>query len=124
MAVEVVLITPLLVMFMLLVVAFGRYVWLRAQIESSARDAVRAAALERDAASGETAADEMAQSQLGDRVCSMATLTARDYEPGATITYTVRCTVFFDELGLIGLPGSDEIEFSSDAPLDRFRRSG
>jgi Flp pilus assembly protein TadG len=123
MAVEVVLMAPVLVMFMLLVVAFGRYVWLRGQIESAARDAVRAATFERSAGEAEAAADAMAEQQLEGRSCSQAALSGV-FEAGGTIRYTLTCNVSYAELGLIGLPAGDDVTVSSDAPLDQFRRTG
>jgi Flp pilus assembly protein TadG len=123
MAVELVIMTPILVMFMLLVVAFGRYVWIRGQIEAAARDAVRAAAFERSAGDAETAADDMAQAQLENRTCSQAALSGA-FVAGGTIRYTLTCHVSYAELGLIGLPAGDDVTVSSDAPLDQFRRTG
>jgi Flp pilus assembly protein TadG len=123
MAVELVVMTPVLVMFMLLVVAFGRYVWIRGQIESAARDAVRAAAFERSAGDAEAAADDMAQAQLEGRSCSEAQLSGA-FVAGGTIRYTLTCQVSYAELGLIGLPSGDDVTVSSDAPLDQFRRTG
>jgi Flp pilus assembly protein TadG len=123
MAVELVIMTPVLVMFMLLVVAFGRYVWIRGQIEAAARDAVRAAAFERSAGDAEAAADDMAQAQLEGRSCSEGALSGA-FVAGGTIKYTLTCHVSYDELGLIGLPDGDDVTVSSDAPLDQFRRTG
>jgi len=122
MAVEVVLMTPILVMFMLFVVALGRMVWVRGQIESATRDAVRAATLERNIDDALREANEVADLQTQNRDCDSRAITG-NFQPGGTITYTMRCEVSFDELGLIGLPGSDTITFSSDAPLDQFRRT-
>ena len=33
------------------------------------------------------------------------------------------CHIHYEDLGLVGLPGSTAVTFSSDAPLDEFRRT-
>ncbi|MFN0284864.1 MAG: TadE/TadG family type IV pilus assembly protein, partial [Kineosporiaceae bacterium] len=65
MAVEVVILTPVLVAFILLVVAFGRYVTARGDVEAVARDAVRAASLERTAGQARAAANAAVAAGLG-----------------------------------------------------------
>jgi hypothetical protein len=123
MAVEIVIMAPVLVAFMLFVVALGRMVWIRGELESAARDAVRAASLERNAAAGENAADAVVDQQVGGTTeCPVGELSG-DFAAGGTITYSMVCIVDFEDLGLIGLPGSTEFTFSSDAPLDEFRRT-
>ena len=92
------------------------------QIESATRDAVRSASLERSQGAGLDAANDVADAQTNNRDCFDQNLTG-GFAPGATITYTMTCKISFDELGLIGLPGDTEVTFSSDAPLDQFRRS-
>jgi Flp pilus assembly protein TadG len=122
MAVEVVLMTPVLVLFMLFVVALGRMVWIRGEIEAASRDAVRAAALERSAGVAEGVAIDTAQSQLDNATCRDYGLTG-DFAAGQTITFTMTCRVSYESLGLLGLPGGTDVTFSSDAPLDEFRRT-
>ncbi|WP_200829752.1 TadE/TadG family type IV pilus assembly protein, partial [Cellulomonas algicola] len=56
MAVEVVVLIPVLLLVALLVVAAGRYASAEGEAEAIARDAVRAATLERDGASALAAA--------------------------------------------------------------------
>lgn len=122
MAVEVVLMIPVLVAFLLLVVAGGRLVWTRGEVEAASRDAVRAASLERSRSDAYAAVRTVAGAQLGDRAgCRPPDLT---WAPaGGVITVTLSCDVSFDGLGLIGLPGSTTVESTSAAPLDVFRRS-
>ena len=66
MAVEVVILTPVLMMFVMLIAAGGRYVAVQGDIQATARDAVRAASLERDASSAHAAASTVMQQSLDD----------------------------------------------------------
>ena len=66
MAVEVVILTPVLMMFVMLIAAGGRYVAVQGDIQATARDAVRAASLERSAAEAHAAASSVMQQSLDD----------------------------------------------------------
>jgi Flp pilus assembly protein TadG len=123
MAVELVLLAPVFVMFVLLVVAGGRYVTVRGDIEAAARDAARAASYERDPGSALDAARAVAGSSTrSDASCAPAAMTG-DFAPGGTITVRLDCEVDLSGLGLIGLSGSTGIEARSSAPLDYYRRT-
>ena len=121
MAVEVVLMAPVMMAFIVLVVAGGRYVGVRGDIEAAARDAVRAASMEDNADAGEAVANEIAAASLQhlDR-CQPAALGGQ-FAPGGTITVTVTCDVSYDGLGLIGLPGAATLTATSSAPIDTYR---
>jgi Flp pilus assembly protein TadG len=124
MAVEIVLLAPVMMAFILLVVACGRYVGLRGDIEAASRDAVRAASLERSASDAEAAANDVAAASLRNpELCEPVQLTG-EFVAGGTITVTVKCDVSYAGLGLIGLPGSRQLSASSSAPLDTYRRTG
>jgi len=123
MAVEVVILTPVLVAFILLVVAFGRYVTARGDVEAVARDAVRAASLERTSGQARAAANAAVAAGLGRGGCSPAALTGA-FVAGGTITVEVECAVPLADLGLVGVPGSVTVTGSSSAPLDVYRRTG
>lgn len=124
MAVEVVILIPVLFMFTMLVVAFGRFVDTRGEIEALARDAVRAASLQRDAASGQAAADAVAQRALPQTISCQPVRVEGAFLPGSVITTRLDCEVSLSGLGLIGLPGSVDVDAASHAPLDTLRRSG
>jgi Flp pilus assembly protein TadG len=124
MSVEIVLLTPLLAAFLLLVVAFGRYVAVRGEVEAASRDAVRAASLERDLGSARAAATATANASLGGRwTCETIGLTG-DFVAGGTIETELSCRVPVDDLGLLGLPGTVTVTATSSAPLDIYRRTG
>jgi Flp pilus assembly protein TadG len=124
MAVELVLLTPLLVAFTLLVVAFGRYVAVRGEVESLSRDAVREASLQRDSADARTAATVTVDAARKPQRTCTAPVLGGAFVPGGTITVTLTCEVSYAGLGLIGLPGAATVQVTSAAPLDTFRRAG
>ena len=124
MAVEVVFMIPILVLFMLLVVAGGRYVSVRADMEAAARDAARAASLERSSGAARTAANASASAALeGFASCRMGGFDP-DFRPGGSVTVTIDCDVPNKGLGLLGLHGSLDMSATGSAPLDTYRRTG
>jgi Flp pilus assembly protein TadG len=123
MAVEVVLMIPILLLFMLLVVAGGSYVSVRADMEAAARDAARAASLERSSIAARSAATASVSSALdGFASCRMGDF-ASDFRPGGAVTVTIDCKVPNDGLGLIGLHGTLDMSATGSAPLDTYRRT-
>lgn len=126
MSVEVVLMVPILVMFTLLVLAGGRYVAVRADIDAAARDAARAASFERSKPAALAAALDAANASDVDDSFSTCAVEDIDgsFEAGGVINVTVRCTVSNRGLGLVGLTGSRDFTSSSSAPIDQYRRFG
>jgi hypothetical protein len=131
MAVEVVLLTPVLMLFALLVVACGRYVDLRGELEATTRDAARAASLERSGVAARAAATDTVAAELPDRArCTALRLDYRRADRVAPVdpdelglaTARLTCRVSYGDLGLIGLPGSADLSATSSAPLDPYRR--
>lgn len=127
MAVEVVTLVPVLVLVMLLVVAFGRYVDRRADVEAIARDAARAATLERSLPEAHAAANAVigaAEGRLFDGAsCNPAAFDGA-FTAGQTITVTVYCELRWSELAPLGLPGTVTLKASASSPLDQWRRTG
>jgi Flp pilus assembly protein TadG len=124
MAIEMVIIAPILVMFIMVVVAFGRYVAVRGDVEAASRDAVRAATLERTSGDAVNAATATADAALGGRWECTAADRSGTFARGDTITITLSCEVPWRGLGLIGLTGSKTVTATSSAPLDLYRRTG
>jgi Flp pilus assembly protein TadG len=125
MAIEIVVLTPILLAFTLLVVAGGRLVARQGDVDSAARDAARAASIERtpdDAA--RAVAQTVADSSLPQGLtCLAAKPDTSNWVPGGSVGVTIQCKVSYAGLGLIGLQGSAQIEGHSVAPLDQFRRT-
>ncbi|NEE02782.1 TadE family protein [Phytoactinopolyspora halotolerans] len=124
MAVEVVLLAPVLVAVILLIVGFGRYVDRQGDVDAAAREAARAASYERDFASAQAAARQAAIRALPSGLsCAPADLSGSDFSAGGTVNVRVSCRVDFSELGFVGFPGSATLEGRSAAPLDQYRRT-
>lgn len=124
MAVEIVLLAPVMMAFMMLVVAGGRYVSVRGDIEAASRDAVRAASLERSEGAARSIAVDTAAAALQDGDSCQTAALSGDFAPGGMITVTLTCEVSYDGLGLIGLPGSKTVTIQSSAPIDRYKWTG
>ncbi|MQA95985.1 MAG: pilus assembly protein [Streptosporangiales bacterium] len=132
-AVEVAILAPVIVLFLLFLVGLGRLVEARGQVDAAARDAARAATVQRDAGSALQAAERVAATDLsvprgdGDRGwCDgqpSVSMTG-DYAPGGVISVEVSCSVRLDGLGWIGFDPRRTISAEASASLDTFRRVG
>lgn len=123
MAIEVVILVPMLLMIMVLIVAFGRYVSAEGDAQSAAREAVRAASLERDVASARVTAQGTATATLPSSLTCAPVVFSGDFAAGSTVRVDLTCEVSWEGLGLIGLPGTTQVTASSSAPLDLYRRT-
>ena len=124
MAVEIVVLVPVLVMLMVLVVALGRYVNAEGDVQAVVREAVRAATLERDEGSARIAAQAAAAAMVPDTITCAPIVVTGEFVPGGRVTVDVSCQVPWDNLGLIGLSGSGTVNATSTAPFDLYRRMG
>lgn len=122
---ELVLLTPLLLLLLLFVVMGGRYAQARADVDSAARDAARAGSLERSSAEAINAAEEAAARRLADRniVCTDldVQLGVLNFRPGGDVQATVSCTVDLSDLTGLGVPSSVSFESVFSEPVDAFR---
>lgn len=124
-AVELVLVTPVLIVLLLFVVAGGRLADARAQVDAAARDAARAGTLARSAAGAERAGKEAADSRLHDAGVECRSLLvqvdATRFAPGGTVAATVTCTVDLGDLTLLAVPGSRSVTATAAEPVDVYR---
>ena len=124
-AVELTLATPLLLLFMLLVVALGRLATARADVDGAARDAARAASIAREATQAEQAARNAAAATLAERGVNCRGLdVAVDttaFRPGGLVAADVTCLVDLTDLSLLRLPGTKAVHARFVAPVDTFR---
>lgn len=125
-SVEVVVLAPLIIAFILVLVAFGQQVSGRAAVNGAARDAARAGSLERSTEAADHAARRVATSQLGD-ICVGGTVHVRrtssyGHERGTLYTVAVSCEV--RGLQMLGVPVAATLRGTSSSPIDRYRRSG
>ncbi|WP_276779428.1 TadE family protein [Actinomyces gerencseriae] len=121
MSVEMVVLAPILLMVVLVAVAGGRYVSAEGMTQAAARDAARAASIERSAPAAQAAANEtLASAQTASGDCSASTSTA-DFARGGSVTARVTCRVELSDLGLVFLPGATSISAQATAPVDTLR---
>ena len=124
-AVELTLLTPVLVAAMLFVVGLGRIVTARGDVDAAARDGARAASLARDPAGADEAARRAAGRALTGAGVRCRPLEVRTdtgaWTAEAMVTVEVACTVELADVALLGLPGTKELQSRFVAPLDVYR---
>ena len=126
-AIEMVLLTPLLMLFLFLIVAAGRLVQARLEVDSAAQQAARAASLARDPASAAAAATATAQAALASQhiTCDPMSVTPdlSDFTPGGQVTVQLSCTVSLAGLALLHLGGAETLTSTFASPIDTYRGS-
>ncbi len=124
-AVELVLVTPLLLLVLMTVVALGRLADTRLVVADTAHQAARAASLARTEADARTGARRTAQTALhhAGTGCSHPTvsLTTSRLRPGGTVTARVTCTVALHHLTHTGMPGRVTVSGTASSPVDVHR---
>jgi hypothetical protein len=126
MAVEIVILIPVMLMFLMLIVECGRFVAVRGDLEATTRDAARAASLERTYGDATAAARSVVSESLDDDVasCAPASLGGSDFRSGGMVQVNLSCKVPLDGLGLLKVGISAPISVHSNAPIDTYRRTG
>lgn len=128
MSLEMVLVTPVFVGFLLFLAGAGRMVDAQSQVDGAARDAVRAASIARSSPSAQDLADEAAAAGLrGHDWCSGGPIVATDvsdWGPGGRVEVTITCDVDLGDLSFIGLPGVKRLQGHALAPIDTFTFRG
>ena len=124
-SIELVLLTPVLVVLLLLVVAFGRVQNARADVEAAARAAARAASTTRDASSARAAGERAAFMEFDGGRFRCDTLTfdidTAAFSADGVVATTVSCRVALGDVSGMGIPGHHTITATFSEPLDRFR---
>jgi Flp pilus assembly protein TadG len=126
--VELVLITPVLIVVLLLVVLAGRVTQARAEVDEAARDAARAASLARTPFAARADGLSAAQATLssGSVRCRqlIVTVDTGAFAPGGSIAATVTCTTDLSDLSLLAVPGSKHLTSHFIEPVDLYRGAG
>ncbi|MFD4261005.1 TadE/TadG family type IV pilus assembly protein [Streptomyces sp. NPDC058534] len=121
--IEVVILAPVMILFILVLVAFGQLVDGRGALDGAARDAARAGSIQKDHGTAIAEARKAAESNLTD-VCSgpvSVVQKSAGFEPDTLFTVEVSCEVRgLDSIGL-NVPTTLSATFSS--PLDPYRRT-
>ncbi|KPI16577.1 TadE family protein [Actinobacteria bacterium OK074] len=121
--IEVVILAPVMMMFILVLVAFGQLVNGRGALDGAARDAARAGSIQKDHATAMAEAQKAADADLAD-TCSgpvTVTQTSAGFESGTIFTVEVSCEV--RGLATLGLNIPTRLSSSFSSPLDPFRRA-
>jgi Flp pilus assembly protein TadG len=122
-AVEVVLLAPLLIALLVFVAGLGRMAHARGQVDGAAADAAQSASQQRAAPAAQRAGEEAARAYLGDSSCRRldVVIDSARLRPGGSVTATVRCEASLAGLGLAGLPGSRAFTATAVVPIDTYR---
>ncbi|MGC5013643.1 TadE/TadG family type IV pilus assembly protein [Streptosporangium sp. DT93] len=116
---ETVLLAPVLLLFLLFLVGAGRVVEAQGEVNGAARDAARAASVERTLADAEDAAREAADASLSGECEPQVDLAGTKWEPGGLVRAEVTCSL---DLDFLGFGAAKEMRGDSVALLERFRR--
>ena len=127
-AIELVILTPILVLFMAVLVALGRIVEAQGQVDGAARDAARAASIAQD--SGAALGDARAAADTDLAGASKCTDTPNvtfgsgsALAPGGVVNVIVTCRVGLPALSFIGFQ-TKTITGHASAPIDTFSVGG
>ncbi|MEU9521502.1 TadE family protein [Streptomyces sp. NPDC048224] len=121
--VEVVILAPVMILFILVLVAFGQLVDGRGALDGAARDAARAGSIQKDHGTAIAEAKKAAESNLTD-VCSGPVSVVQKspgFEPDTLFTVEVSCEV--RGLASIGLDIPTTLSATFSSPLDPYRRT-
>jgi Flp pilus assembly protein TadG len=119
------MVTPVLLAMLLLLVYAARVNRAQAEVDGAARDAARAASIERDAgAAGGAAQDAAGATLAGAGITCQSFNVVTDtgaFGPDGAVRVEVSCTVGLSDLGFLPLPTSRTMTASFTAPIDRLR---
>lgn len=122
--VELVTITPVLVLMLWFLVYCGRLSDTRLQIEDAAHQAARAATLDRSRPAAAADARATAASALSDAgiTCQVLSVTVHGtLQAGSTVRVAVSCTVGLQDLALLQVPGTTTLTAEFVSPVDVYR---
>ena len=125
-ALEITLVTPLLILVLLFVIGLGRLASARGEVDGAARDAARAASITRNPAAAVTAAKAAAEATLADRLISChhvhVSTDTSDFQPGGSVTVDVACDVDLADVAPAGF-GTRTLHGHAIAVIDTYRGS-
>lgn len=122
---ELVLVTPVLLLMLLFVVFLGRLGEARNDVDRAARDAARAASIARSAGEADLAGRDAARSTLAAGGVSCRRLDVAvdtsQFSAGGEVSTTVTCTVDLADVAALKVPGSETLTASFTEPVDAYR---
>ncbi|MFB4288383.1 TadE/TadG family type IV pilus assembly protein [Nonomuraea sp. ATR24] len=120
MAVETVMLAPIFLLFLLFLAGAGRLVEAQGEVNGAARDAARAASVQRTLQGAESAAEAVVTQALRDGCTGPAvSLDGSRWEEGGQVVAEVTCEL---DLAFLGFGGSQRMTGTSVVPLEQFRR--
>lgn len=128
-SVEVVILAPVLMLFVLGVIFAGRYALAQQAVQSAASEAARSASIARSAGEASGAATGAAAASLAnqDVKCASQSVsldTGAFAQPPGTpglVSATLTCVVDMSDLAFPGIPGSQTLTSTMSSPLDTYR---
>ena len=122
--VELVIVTPVLLMMLCLIVGLGRAADARGRLTGAVRDAARAASLAASPSAAAQAAHDTALADLTGaglecRQPQVSTDTTA-WHPGGQLRVRIRCALDLSTLVVSGLPGHRTLTADATVPLDRY----
>lgn len=128
-AIELVILTPAVILFFAVMVVAGRITLAQQAAEAAAYDAARTASLARSASAAEIDGKNAAQTSFQSQglVCLSLRVEVNTTEFGkpppepATVQAAVSCRVQLADVALPGMPGEMELTGVFTSPLDRYR---
>ncbi|MHA3700748.1 TadE family protein [Jatrophihabitans sp. YIM 134969] len=126
--IELIVITPFLLAFVLLVVGFGRVTHGRQLVDQAAAAAARAAALSNTPGQAQVHAQNEAAATLSQAGVSCqsirTTVDTSSFHAGGTVAVTVTCVASLADLTVVGFPGHRTLTATSVSPLEQYRQFG
>ena len=127
-SVEVAVIAPAFVFLMLLVVYAGKVSEADGNVERAAAEGARAASLRQNPAAAVDDARAVVEANLAAAgvPCSQldTSVDTSIFEPGGTVTVTVRCDASMADVTLLGVPGTRSFTATSTEVIDTYRSDG
>ncbi|MEU6407399.1 TadE/TadG family type IV pilus assembly protein [Microbispora sp. NPDC046933] len=124
MTAETVMLAPLFLLFLLFLVGAGRIVEAQGEVNGAARDAARAASVQRTEAEAESAAKEAAEASLSGDCSPQVDMSGTEWEMSrpdhlSVVRVTVTCELNLD---FLGFGAAKQMSGTSVVPLERYRR--
>ncbi|MEV0581802.1 TadE/TadG family type IV pilus assembly protein [Nonomuraea sp. NPDC050310] len=125
MAVETVLLAPVLLLFILFLVGAAVIVESQGEVNGAARDAARAASVQREFGAAQRAATAAARASLSGSCASpVVSLAGSNFTEGGEVRARVTCRLDLGSVAGFGFPATKEMSSTAVAPLEQFRRIG
>ena len=123
---ELILLTPIFILFLLMVVAAGRLMDTKIQVDQAVHAAARAASLSMTPGGADTAASSAAAQALSGAGITCEPMTVNTAvtgtAPGGTARVTLSCTVALGDVSGLGVfPGHETLTSSFSSVIDTYR---